>query len=222
MHESKLHRILVPLLALTIRSWETFSPLRFHRLLSQLLRAMVGLEVSMIQMIILGVHKKNERKHQLQKEKLAQEFHECCISFLTSMKLEALSHQLVSMGFPADRATMATIANEDELARIVEMEVQHKCSRQDVERAIVDCEGDLLKAEENLKLQKATHKSPILIRNPMKGITQQQRLDERDFNSSKRLAPGTSLQESVNKNIQQPFKRILPKFESNLCPSRTP
>lgn len=221
------------------------------------------------------IRQKNERKHQRQKEKRAQELHERCISFLTSRKLEALSHQLVSMGFPADRATMAIIANEgrmeesvawllheeeeednkhqvsvnledkscikidikDELARIVEMEVRHKCSRQDVERAIVACEGDLLKTEDNLKLQKVsisaaimpksdesagslelndkeatTHKSPVLIRNPMKGITQQQRLDERDFNNSKRLAPGTSSpQESVNKNIHQSLKRILPK-----------
>ncbi|KAI0531332.1 hypothetical protein KFK09_000885 [Dendrobium nobile] len=219
------------------------------------------------------IRQKNERKHQRQKEKRAQELHERCISFLTSRKLEALSHQLVSMGFPADRATMAIIANEgrmeesvawllleeeednkqqvsvnladkscikidikDELARIAEMEVQQKCSRQDVERAIVACEGDLLKAEENLKLQKVsvsaalmpkpnefagslelndkeatTQKSPILIRNPTKGITQQHRLDERDFKNSKKLVPGTSPQESVNKNTQPSLKRILPK-----------
>ncbi|XP_020595598.1 uncharacterized protein LOC110035667 [Phalaenopsis equestris] len=210
------------------------------------------------------IRQTNERKHRRQKERRALELHERCISFLTSRKLEALSHLLVSMGFPSDRATMAVIVNEgkmeesvawllqdgdgnnkqqvslnledktsvkiditDELTRIVEMEVRHKCSRQDVERAIVACEGDLFKADENLKVSKRTvsaatvlnsdqsadsmelnhkdsapHNSAILLRSPIKEITQQ-------------------LKESANRNHQQAPKRISPKLMAITDSSRT-
>ncbi|KAH9610545.1 hypothetical protein KSS87_005369 [Heliosperma pusillum] len=137
------------------------------------------------------IRQKNERKHQRQKEKRAQELHERCNGYLMSRKLESLAQQLVGMGFSHERATMALILNEgrveeavawlfeggeesdrhkdqsldsgsnnlkidisDEIARIAEMEIKFKCSKQDVERAIVSCEGDLEKAEEALRSQK--------------------------------------------------------------------
>ncbi|KAG0496078.1 hypothetical protein HPP92_000769 [Vanilla planifolia] len=62
---------------------------------------------------------KNERKHQRQKERRAQELHERCIGFLTSRKFEALSHQLIAMGFSSDRANMALIANEGRMEESV-------------------------------------------------------------------------------------------------------
>ncbi|GFP97596.1 hypothetical protein PHJA_001903700 [Phtheirospermum japonicum] len=55
---------------------------------------------------------KNERKHQRQKERRAQELHERCSGYLMSRKLEALAQQLVAMGFSHERATMALILNE--------------------------------------------------------------------------------------------------------------
>nr|GMD24434.1 uncharacterized protein LOC109152383 [Ipomoea batatas] len=58
------------------------------------------------------IRQKNEKKHQRQKERRAQELHEKCSSYLMSRKLEGLAQQLVAMGFPLDRATMALILNE--------------------------------------------------------------------------------------------------------------
>ncbi|EPS73433.1 hypothetical protein M569_01332, partial [Genlisea aurea] len=130
---------------------------------------------------------KNERKHQRQKERRAQELHERCSGYLMSRKLEALAQQLVAMGFSSERAMMALILNEgrveesvswlfdsgieeknsteqnlvdsgenlkidisEELAKITDMEIKYKVSKQEVERAIVSCEGDIEKAEEML------------------------------------------------------------------------
>ncbi|KAJ4789492.1 Ubiquitin-associated/translation elongation factor EF1B protein [Rhynchospora pubera] len=138
------------------------------------------------------IRQKNEKKHQRQRERRAQELHEKCSGYLMSRKLESLSQQLVAMGFSQEQATMALIQNEgrveesvawlfeggedsrqpegsapdlhcgvglkiditDELAKIVELEKRYKCTKQEVERAVVACEGDLSKAEENLKAQK--------------------------------------------------------------------
>ncbi|GMH10335.1 hypothetical protein Nepgr_012176 [Nepenthes gracilis] len=136
------------------------------------------------------IRHKNERKHQRQKERRAQELYDRCSSYLMSRKLEALAQQLVGMGFSAERATVALMLNEgkveeavawlfeggeetdkqmdksldaggnlkidisQELARISELEIQFKCSKQEVERAIVSCEGDLDKAEETLRAHK--------------------------------------------------------------------
>ncbi|XP_020254618.1 uncharacterized protein LOC109831660 isoform X2 [Asparagus officinalis] len=132
---------------------------------------------------------KNEKKHQRQKERRAQELHERCCSYLTSRKLESLAQKLVAMGFTSEQATMALIHNEgrvddsalwlleggeeskrqsasnvdganpkidiaDELARITELELSFKCTKQEVERVVVACEGDLEKTEETLKTQK--------------------------------------------------------------------
>ncbi|KAG5053235.1 hypothetical protein HKD37_02G005844 [Glycine soja] len=58
------------------------------------------------------IRQKNERKHQRQKERRAQELHERCTGYLMSRKLEVLSQQLVAMGFSHERATMALILNE--------------------------------------------------------------------------------------------------------------
>lgn len=132
---------------------------------------------------------KNEKKHQRQRERRAQELHERCCSYLTSRKLESLAQKLVAMGFTSEQATMALIHNEgrvdesalwileggeeskrqvasnldtanpkidiaDELARISELELSLKCTKQEVERVVVACEGDLDKAQEILKAQK--------------------------------------------------------------------
>ncbi|KAG0496056.1 hypothetical protein HPP92_000747 [Vanilla planifolia] len=214
---------------------------------------------------------KNERKHQRQKERRAQELHERCIGFLTSRKFEALSHQLIAMGFSSDRANMALIANEgrmeesvawllldgeenkqptavdlddksnakidisSELSRIDEMVNKYKCTKQEVERAVVTCEGDLLKAEESLRVQKQvnkvtelakldesadstvlTNKVPVpnqyslLTRNSLNGIQQKER-EERDLNYTKPIASEPLLHESVYRSLQQSLKRPQPK-----------
>ncbi|KAL8480162.1 hypothetical protein ACS0TY_026415 [Phlomoides rotata] len=135
------------------------------------------------------IRQKNERKHQRQKERRAQELHERCSGYLMSRKLESLAQQLVAMGFSQERATMALIMNEgrveesitwffeggeedkkmehnldgggnlkidisEELAHITDIEIRYKVSKQEVERAVVSCEGDLDKAEETFKAQK--------------------------------------------------------------------
>ncbi|KAJ4882977.1 Ubiquitin-associated/translation elongation factor EF1B protein [Raphanus sativus] len=132
---------------------------------------------------------KNERKHQRQKEKRAQELHERCCQFLMSRKLEVLAQKLIGMGIPHERATYALMLNEgkleesinwhfddgganvadkkldptsgnlkldisQELSRILELETKYKCSKQDVEKAVVTAEGDIEKAEESLRRQK--------------------------------------------------------------------
>ncbi|GMI84160.1 hypothetical protein like AT5G12120 [Hibiscus trionum] len=65
------------------------------------------------------IRQKNERKHQRQKERRAQELHERCNGYLMSRKLEALAQQLVAMGFSHDRATMALILNDGKLEESV-------------------------------------------------------------------------------------------------------
>lgn len=65
------------------------------------------------------VRGKNERKHQRQKERRAQELRDKCTSYLMSRKLEALSQQLISMGFSQERATMALILNDGHVERSV-------------------------------------------------------------------------------------------------------
>ncbi|KAL2535969.1 Ubiquitin-associated/translation elongation factor EF1B protein [Forsythia ovata] len=220
------------------------------------------------------IRQKNERKHQRQKERRAQELHERCSGYLMSRKLEKLAQQLVAMGFSQERATMALILNEgrveesvawlfeageedkhreknldgggnlkidisEELACITDMEIRHKASKQEVERAVVACEGDLEKAEETLKAQKqelptAPSKPeetsdpptagngylPIAISQnamraqakPDSSTTIQQRRDENDFNYAK--VPGTvgSSVESGTKNVQS-LKKMQLKME---------
>ncbi|KAI3704239.1 hypothetical protein L1987_74455 [Smallanthus sonchifolius] len=194
-----------------------------------------------------------------------------CCGYLTSRKLEALAQQLVAMGFPSERATMALILNEgkleesvawlfeggedsvnqkklkfdnggggnfkvdisQELAQIADMEVKFKCSKQEVERVVVACEGDLEKAADNLfKLQKADPPKPEETCDPVKpsvSITQtskvrskqnpssgamsiQQKADHRDtsYTTMAVTTTGRSLAESPGvKNIQM-LKKVLP------------
>jgi hypothetical protein len=217
------------------------------------------------------IRQKNERKHQRQKERRAQELHERCSGYLMSRKLEALAQQFVAMGFPHERATMALILNEgkveqsviwlveggeeaenhsdqnlagsnlkidiaEELALIADMETKYKCSKQEVERVIVACEGDLEKAAEMLKVSKqdpfdappkpeetgdpptfsngkltvaATNSRPQT-KNPP---TIQQKKDDRDFNYTKTTATVVVSSEPGSKNVQQSLKRIQPKSE---------
>ncbi|KAF3662818.1 putative hyoscyamine 6-dioxygenase-like [Capsicum annuum] len=220
------------------------------------------------------IRQKNEKKHQRQKERRAQELHEKCSGYLMSRKLEALAQQLVAMGFSSERATMALIFNEgrveesvawlfeggeeadkhkernldgggnlkidisEELARITDMEIRYKCSKQEVERTLVACEGDLEKAEETLRSQKQElHSAPSkpdesgdpptvgngklpnttsqnLVRAPAKpspNIILPKR-DDRDFNYTKVTATSGSSADNGSKSIQS-LKRVQPKLE---------
>lgn len=214
------------------------------------------------------VRQKNERKHQRQKERRAQELHERCSGYLMSRKLEALAHQLVAMGFNQERATMALILNEgrveesvawlfeggeddkrmehnlggsgnlkidisEELVWVTDMEIRYKASKQEVERAVVFCEGDLEKAEEILKAQKqdpaaglpkteeigdppivASGKLPMATNQNVTRVqtkatssgTIQQKRDDRDFNYTK--GPAT-----VGPSADPKVKKIPPKLE---------
>ncbi|KAF8403576.1 hypothetical protein HHK36_011680 [Tetracentron sinense] len=213
------------------------------------------------------IRQKNERKHQRQRERRAQELHERCSGYLMSRKLEALAQQLVAMGFSSERATMALMLNEgrveesvawlleggeeatqhkdsnlesgggnlkieiaEELARIADMETRYKCSRQEVERAVVACEGDLEKAAETLRVQNqeppaappkpeetgdppavnggklavsVTHTPMRLQTKPTASVTIQQRRDERDFNYTKASAAAMAVAslESGNRTL---------------------
>ncbi|CAL0315832.1 unnamed protein product [Lupinus luteus] len=215
------------------------------------------------------IRQKNERKHQRQKERRAQELHERCNGFLMSRKLEALAQQLVAMGFPHERATMALILNEgrveqsvawlfeageedshkdknigssnlkidisEELARVADMEIRYGCSKQEVEKVIVACEGDLDKAAESLRQIKqgpplAPPKpeeigDPLTINNAKQsGVVSQRPLtkpapspnqhknDEKEFNYAKEAVTIGLSSEPNNRNIQ-PLNRTQPKFE---------
>jgi hypothetical protein len=196
---------------------------------------------------------KNERKHQRQREKRAQELHDRCSGYLMSRKLEALSQQLVAMGFSSERATLALMLNEgkveesvawlfdgseeaahqkditelgsranlkidinEELAQISVLEERYKWSKQEVERAVVACEGDLDKAEDTIRTHKqeqpATPSKPEetagtknLMRPqemPAASAALQQRRNERDFNYPKTTAAVPTFPEPGNRNLQ--------------------
>ncbi|XP_068660707.1 uncharacterized protein [Aristolochia californica] len=225
------------------------------------------------------IRQKNERKHQRQRERRAQELHERCSGYLMSRKLEALAQQLVAMGFSSERATMALILNEgrveesvawlfeggeevaaaeqrgsyldsggnlkiditEELTSIADMEVKFKCTKQEVERVVVACEGDLDKAAETLRTQKqepveAPPKpeetgDPVAVSNSKVAsspaqtaprtlqvkavatspVTIQQRSDERDFNYTK-VAVGPAVASPETVNRNlQSLRRNQPK-----------
>ncbi|RAL45930.1 hypothetical protein DM860_006084 [Cuscuta australis] len=220
------------------------------------------------------IRQKNERKHQRQKERRAQELHEKCSGYLMSRKLEALAQQLVSMGFSSERATMALILNEgrveqsvawlfeegqeadntkhkehnidgggnlkidisEELSRISEIESRYKCSKQEVERAVVACEGDLEKAEESMRAQKqetttnvqskpeetvvscklptstSHHNSVSLSTKLISSTSVQMKRDEKIPNSS---------MDPVSKNIQQSLKGVQLKTDWAKPPQAT-
>ncbi|KAE8692941.1 hypothetical protein F3Y22_tig00110819pilonHSYRG00029 [Hibiscus syriacus] len=122
----------------------------------------------------------------------------------------------------------------DELARIADMEIRYKCSKQEVERAIVAAEGDLDSAAEalsTLKLDPPTPKTEesgdplstnkvsiaasqnLFVRpQPKPNPTATQQRDEKDFNYTKAAVTGGGSSESTNRSFQ-PLKRILPKIE---------
>ncbi|XP_050233617.1 uncharacterized protein LOC126682100 [Mercurialis annua] len=220
---------------------------------------------------------KNEKKHQRQRERRAQELHDRCIELLMSRKLESLSQQLVAMGFSNEQATLALVMNEgkleqsvnwlfegneeearnkdtkpgssnnlkidisDELSRISAMEVGYKCSKQEVERAVIACKGDLVMAEESLHEQKQD--TPVTLPNPEENvngytmkrtqekpgtpasITIQQRRNERDFNFTKSaipvttagLEPGTRNLQSLNQPKPLAEKRWIAGLSSSVA-----
>ncbi|KAK7276627.1 hypothetical protein RIF29_17770 [Crotalaria pallida] len=226
------------------------------------------------------IRHKNERKHQRQKERRAQELHERCNGYLMSRKLEALAQQFVVMGFPHERATMALILNEgrveesvawlfeageedndkdqniissgnlkidisEELARVADMEIRYGCSKQEVERVIVSCEGDLDKAAETLREIKqdpplAPPKpeetgDPLIISNPKQsGVASQsqrpltkpvsspnqQKKDEKQFNHAKAAVVIGASPESSNRSMQ-PLKRTQPPKSEWVRPQQT-
>ncbi|OIW08134.1 hypothetical protein TanjilG_06677 [Lupinus angustifolius] len=197
---------------------------------------------------------KNERKHQRQRERRAQELHDRCSGYLMSRKLEALSKQLVAMGFSSERATLALMLNDgkleesvswlfegnedeshtkdtttnllsegnlkidisEELAQLSAMEVRYNCSKQEVEKVVVACEGDIQKAENTLKSQK--QESPViqsksedsarnnsLVRSqglPTASVSMQQRGNDSDFYHSKVGGGASMLPDPESKNLQ--------------------
>ncbi|XP_062180051.1 uncharacterized protein LOC133884603 [Phragmites australis] len=222
------------------------------------------------------IRQKNEKKHQRQKERRAQELHERCKGYLMSRKLEALSQKLVAMGFSSDQATMALIQNEgcveesvtwlcnfdgseetkqqlaadqqsganlkidiaDELAKFASLEAKYRCTKQEVERAVVSCEGDLEKAEEVLKAHKqesttvpskpegsgdssglANKQQVMLAQNPARPQTngfssigaQQMRREEKDLNY-KLLINGNGSKEPAIKGFQPLAASIKPEM----------
>ncbi|KAK7333780.1 hypothetical protein VNO80_30557 [Phaseolus coccineus] len=216
------------------------------------------------------IRQKNERKHQRQKERRAQELHDRSSGYIMSRKLEALAQQLVAMGFSHERATVALILNEgrveesvawlfeggeeadnhkdaniagsnlkidisEELARIADLEIKYSFSKQEVERAVVACEGDLDKAAESLRELKLERPSgspkPDEIGDPpsfgskQSGVLNQNarpqtkpilspnqiKKDEKDFNYTKQAVTGGSVESSIRP--VQPLKRIQPKSD---------
>ncbi|XP_062082388.1 uncharacterized protein LOC133788804 [Humulus lupulus] len=126
----------------------------------------------------------------------------------------------------------------EELARIADMETRYRCSKQEVERAIVACEGDLEKAAESLRVSKQdppsappkpeeTGDPPTIsngklslavsqnLRLQAKSIpphSLQQRKDEKDFNYTKQTVTVLGSSEPAGKHLQ-PLKRVNPKLD---------
>ncbi|KAK2431385.1 Ubiquitin-associated/translation elongation factor EF1B protein [Trifolium repens] len=125
----------------------------------------------------------------------------------------------------------------EELARIADMEIRYGCSKQEVERVIVSCEGDLEKTAEILRESKhdppsappkpeETGDPPIINNGKQAGVSSQNprsqtkpvpslnqpKTDDRDFNYTKASTTNGVSSESSNKNIQ-PLKRMPPKSE---------
>lgn len=181
---------------------------------------------------------KNERKHQRQRERRAQELHDRCCWYLMSRKLESLAQQLVAMGFSSEQATLALMLNDgkleqsvswlfegseeqshakntsslvsegnlkidvsDELARISALEVKYSCSKQEVERVVIACEGDLQKAENSLKTQK--QESPAT-RTKLEDSTQNNSL----VRSQGLLAASVSMQQRGNESDFNPYNKV--------------
>ncbi|KAJ6826604.1 uncharacterized protein M6B38_371585 [Iris pallida] len=217
------------------------------------------------------VRLKNEKKHQRQRENRAKELHIRCTGYLKSRKREALAQQLVAMGFPSERTTMALILNNgyleesvawllqqgednnkqqvvaniedgganfkvdisDELARIADMEIKFSCSKQEVERAVVCCQGDLDKAEDSMKARKqqsvaaaahpkmeesgpstSTSKQEVssgvpMARSQVNGVASHHReVHERNLNCTESMVAEDVLQEATNRKLQSSSRRM--------------
>lgn len=127
----------------------------------------------------------------------------------------------------------------EELAQIAELEINFKCSKQDVERAIVACEGDMEKAEETLRSQKqdppsalpkpeetgdpptisngrvsvAINQSNIRLQlKPNSASLIPQRKDDKDFNYTK-AGVTVGLAPKAAPKLVQPVSRVQPKIE---------
>ncbi|KAE9615836.1 hypothetical protein Lalb_Chr04g0259481 [Lupinus albus] len=126
----------------------------------------------------------------------------------------------------------------EELARIADLETRYSCSKQEVERAVVTCEGDLDKVAETLRdlkldLPSALPKpeeiaDPPTINNSKQSevVNQIQRLQkkpipfpnqpkkyDKDFNYTKVSVMDEVSSDSSNRNLQ-PLKRNQPRSES--------
>ncbi|CAH9070657.1 unnamed protein product [Cuscuta europaea] len=122
----------------------------------------------------------------------------------------------------------------EELSHIADLELKYKCSKQEVERTVVACEGDLEKAEETLRAQKQepflvplkpeensyppTIRVPIAAgshyQNPIMAPVKappptpiQQKTDEKDFHNAKVTITASSIVDP------QLLKRVGPKTE---------
>ncbi|KAK8545049.1 hypothetical protein V6N13_066364 [Hibiscus sabdariffa] len=145
---------------------------------------------------------------------------------------EAVKHKKPTSG-------ILKINISEELSQIADMEVRYKCTRQEVERAVVTANGDLEKAAESLRTLmqdppgqskpeetcgtstssidevKVTGSQNLSARPHLKqnlSTATQQRKDEKDLNySNSAVTMGGSL-ESVTKSLQS-LNRIQPKLE---------
>ncbi|KAK4803292.1 hypothetical protein SAY86_001495 [Trapa natans] len=94
----------------------------------------------------------------------------------------------------------------EELARASELELTYKCSKQEVERAIVACEGDLVKAEQSLRVQKQNNQTTTSKQEAAQPATTPavppQRSVEREFNNTEPALSAPSSAEPRNLNQQ--------------------
>ncbi|XP_061363823.1 uncharacterized protein LOC133307337 [Gastrolobium bilobum] len=104
----------------------------------------------------------------------------------------------------------------EELAHISAMEVKHNCSKQEVERVVVACEGDLQKAENTLKSRKQeslvtqlrsedSAQNNSLMRSqglPAASVSMQERVNGNDFNNSKVGGTDSMFPKPGSRNLQ--------------------
>lgn len=129
----------------------------------------------------------------------------------------------------------------DELAQIADMEIRYKCSTQEVERAIVTCEGDLDKAAEALREQRqdlpsapdendgspnvsygtrlSVAANQNMVKLPQKSsgssTSTQQKRDEKDFNyTNTKTAVSVGSPSDLGSKHAQPLRKIQSKLES--------
>ncbi|CAL0317551.1 unnamed protein product [Lupinus luteus] len=84
----------------------------------------------------------------------------------------------------------------EELARVAAMEIRHGCSKQEVERVVVICEGDLDKAAESLR---ETKQHPLLA-----APKPEETGDHLIINNAKQSGVGSQTQKPVTKPVPSP------------------